>query len=137
MLCVLFHGLFDECTYPKKIQKNYDFFSFFFNSSKIPQQTQVMLVQKILTLLLPLTAFSADCKLEGVPAGTLNGKMATIYSVRFGRGLEAIIHFNVVRHNPCPGGGGCKWIFKHCKGNEFSLESKKYRGSHLFANVGG
>ena len=75
------------------------------------------------------------CQLEGVPAATLHGKMATIYSVRYARGLEAVIHFNVVRHNPCPGSGGCKWIFNHCKGNEFSLESKRYRGSHMFANI--
>ena len=77
-----------------------------------------------------------ECKLEGVGQGWLGTRMATIYPVRFSReGVAASWFFNTVRHNPCPGGGACKWIFTHCKGNEFVVESKKYRGSYMYANV--
>ena len=83
-----------------------------------------------------LTISAEECRLEGVGQSVLGSKMATIYSIRFSReGLAANWFFNVVRHNKCPGEGVCKWIFTHCKGNEYILESKHYRGSYLYANI--
>lgn len=81
-------------------------------------------------------AGKTPCGLQGVDYGNLNKRMVTIYSVRFPwDGLAANWAFNVVRHNPCPGEGVCKWIFHACRGNEFVLENKHYRGKFLYANV--
>lgn len=97
-----------------------------------------MKFQIIISAIILLTILSAEkqCPLKGVTKGSLNGKLVTIYSVRHSReGLEAHIEFNTVRHNPCPGGGACKWIFKWCQGNEFAITSKKYRSSYMYGNI--
>ena len=97
---------------------------------------QITLFLSILLFCKNFVNAKTPCPLEGVKKNALHNTMATIYSVRYSRnGLAAQNVFNVVRHNPCPGGGVCKWIFRHCQGNEFVLESKKYRGKYLYANV--
>lgn len=102
-----------------------------------------------------------DCPLvEATTALKLEGKYTNLYSSKSNEGLDATnIHQlnNPVRHEPCPGGGGCKWIFTKCDGqfnnteysykdkngeiqsyqmqNYYVLENFKYRSTYMYAST--
>merc|ERR1711931_145629 len=91
---------------------------------------------KIVFLLYYFSCANLHCSMVKVDKKGLNNKRASIYSVKHrANGLQAKWDFSLVRHEGCSGGGSCAWIFRHCRDNEFILESAKYRGSKLYANV--